>query len=145
MITNIFTPENLIIAKLGELFDSSMIFSESESSDLDNEFFKEFDTDEEKIGALVLNSGYRADPLVGSGKNQRLKMLWQVVVVCPKELYNSHGGVKMLEVMQLFKGHRLAKEFDYMQLIDDERGFNRPEYSNDLVYLPMMFTVGTVI
>lgn len=144
-ITNIFTPEDLIIARLKEIIDKDMIFVEANSSDLNNDFFNDFDTDDEKIGALVLNSGYRADPIVGAARQQRLKMLWQVVVVCPKKLYNSHGGVKMIEVMNLFKGYRLAPEFDYMQLIDDERGFNRPEYANDLTYLPMMFTVGTVI
>ena len=76
---------------------------------------------------------------------QRLKMLWQVIIVCPKELYKTNGAVKQMEVMQLLKGSRLSPEVGIMQLVDDERGFNRPDMEADLAYLPMMFTVETVI
>lgn len=146
-ITNMFEAETLIATKLETLFDKNMIVLEVDSAEVDNEFFIDRDTDDEKVGAMILNAGYRADPVVGDrrARQQQLKMLWQVVVICPKDLYKSHGGVKMLEVMQLLKGWRVSTEIGIMQLIDDERGFNRPDYVNDLAYLPMMFTVNTVI
>lgn len=146
-ITNMFETETLIATKLEELFAKDMIILEVNSEEIDNEFFIEHDNDDDKIGCMILNAGYRTDPLTGNSRarQQNLKMLWQVVVICPKDLYKSHGGVKMLEVMQLFKGWRVSKEIGIMQLIDDERGFNRPDYANDLAYLPMMFTVNTVV
>ena len=146
-IINIFEAETLIMTQLESLFATDMIIAESDSEDVDNDFFNDRETDNEKLGVMVLNGGYRADPLVGNSRQpkQRLKMLWQVVVICPKDLYKTHGGVKMLEVMQLLKGLRLSNELGMMQLNDDERGFNRPDYVNNLVYLPMMFSVDTVV
>ena len=146
-MTNMFDMEAMIVDRLSTLVDKSMILVEANVEELTNEFFIEKDTDAERVGLLVLHSGYRTDPLVGNNRSpsQQLKILWQVVVVCPKDLYKSHGGVKMVEVMQLLKGWRAAPEMGIMQLVDDERGFNRPDYANDLAYLPSMFSVQTII
>lgn len=146
-MTNMFDIEGFITTKLEELFPSDMIFVEANSEALDNNFFTDRDTDDEKIGVMVLNSGFRADPLVGDKRApiQQLKTLWQVVVVCPKDLYKSHGGAKFILVMKALRGWRISSDIGIMQLIDDERGFNRPDYNNDLVYLPMMFTVNTIV
>lgn len=146
-MVNFFDTETYIEEKLTDLFTRENIIVEADSEELDNEYFNDRDTNEEKIGVLILNGGYRTDPLVGNSRarQQRIKMLWQVVVVCPKDLYKSHGGAKMLEVMQLLKGWRVSPEIGIMQLIDDERGFNRADFANDLAYLPMMFSVDAVI
>ena len=146
-LTNMFEAETLICEKLEVIFNKDMIFIEVDLEALSNETFIDKDTDSEKIGVLILNAGFRTDPLVGNSRSpqQRLKTLWQVVVVCPKDLYKLHGGVKMIEVINLLKGWRVSAEIDKMQLIDDERGFNRPDYNNDLAYLPMMFTVNTIV
>lgn len=146
-ITNIYDPEDLIVAKLGELFACDMIFDEADSAKLDNEFFETFDTDEERVACLVLNAGFRADPLTSarSCPQQKLKMLWQISIVCPKNIRKTHGGAKFIETLQLLKGWRISPEIGIMQLIDDERGFNRPDYSNNMVYIPMLLTVDTVV
>lgn len=146
-IVNMFTPEELIENRIKSLFPDNMVFVEVDTDDLDDNVFGKVVNEDEKIGAIILNAGFRTDPLVGNSRKpqQRLKMLWQVVVICPREKYKTHGGPKLLEVMQTLKGYRLSEEVGIMQLIDDERGFNRPEYTGDLAYLPAMFTVETVI
>ena len=144
-VTNTFQAEGLLATKLEDLFDKSMIFTESNASDLNNEFFDDFDTDEEKLAVLIMNSGNFADPPVGSSKTQRLKYKWQVVVVCPKDLYNTLGGEMQHKVLTLLMGHRLSKDFYYMKLVSDERGFNRPEYADSLVYLPAMFEIASIV
>ena len=146
-IANIFDPEDLIIAKIEPLFSTDMVFSEADAAKLDNEFFTNIDHDDDRIACLVLNAGFRADPLnsTASSRQQKLKMLWQIVIVCPKSLRKTHGGLKFLEVVQLLKGWRVSPEIGVMQLVDDERGFNRPDYNNNMIYIPMMFTVETVI
>jgi len=146
-LANMFEPETLIAERLRTIFNPDMVILEVDSDTVDNEFFTGQDSDSEKLGVMILNAGYRTDPLKGNSRSpvQRLKMLWQVVVICPKDLYKTHGGIKMIEVMQLLKGWRVSQEIGIMQLIDDERGFNRPDYANDLAYLPMMFTVDTIV
>ena len=146
-LTNMFTPEILIIERLESAFASGMVLNETELSAIDNDFFTGKDSDVERIGAAVLNSGFRADPLVGNSRSpqQRLKTLWQVVVICPTDLYRTSGGLKMIEVIGLLKGWKVSPEIGIMQLIDDERGFNRPDFSNDLAYLPMMFSVDAMV
>lgn len=143
-ITNLFGAEDLIVDKLAPLFPKDMVFVEGNSEQVTNELFVGIDNDSDKIAAIVLSGGYQADPPVGANKNQRLKPLWQVVIVTPKDL-RTNGGTKCIEVLELLKGCRLAKEYDYMKAVSDERGFNRPDYVVDLVYMPMMFSVGTVI
>ena len=143
-IIDLFGAEDLLVATLKPLFDTDMVFVEANAEEIDNEFFLQFDTDGEKIAAIVLNGGFQADPPVGAKKSQRLKLLWQVVIVTPKDL-RANGGVKCIEVLELLMGHRLAPEYDYMKAVSDERGFNRPDYVIDLVYMPMMFSVGTVL
>jgi len=144
-ITSIYDAEQLITEKLGDMVSSDMMFTEADSAGINNQTFGDKDTDDERVGIMVLNSGFRTNAMFGSNKKQELKQLWQVVVVCPRELYHTHGGKKVVEVMQRLKGWRVSAEIGIMQLIDDERGFNRPDYSQDLVYLPMMFTVNTVV
>ena len=146
-IASMFEPETLIMERFDALFPTDMIFSESDATDLDNETFAVNEIVDDRVGCIVVNAGYRSEPLVGNNRNpqQKIKMLWQVVVICPRELYATVGGGKMLEVIAALKGYRLSSDFDYMQLIDDERGFNRPEYANDIAYLPMMFSVSAVI
>ena len=146
-LTNMFDPEKLIIEKLETIFHSDMVLNEIELNSLDNDFFTGKSSDVEKVGAAVLHSGFRADPMVGNSRSpqQRLKTLWQVVVLCPTDLYREEGGLKMIEVIQLLKGWRVSPEIGIMQLIDDERGFNRPDFANDLAYLPMMFSVDAMV
>ena len=146
-IDNTFDVEDLIIAKLDSLFELDMILSEDLAQDIDVNFFNTIEKVEERVGCIVMDAGYRADPLVGDKRapKQRLKMLWQIVIICPKDLRKTVGGLKRMEVMQKLKGYRLSEEIGIMQLIDDERGFNRPEYAGDMAYLPIMFTVDTVI
>jgi len=143
-ITDLYGAEELLVKHLKPLFGNDMIFVEANAEEIDNEFFLDFDTNSEKIAAIVLNGGYQADPPVGSRKSQRLKVLWQVVIVTPKEL-KANGGVKCVEVLESLMGTRLAPEYDYIKTVSDERGFNRPDYVIDLVYMPMMFSVGTVL
>ena len=147
-ILNPYEAEDAIVNRIGDLFAEDMIFTDSDTSQVDNEIFNDIHDDEDKLAVMVLNAGFRADPLVGNSRSpsQRLKLLWQVVVVCPIELYKTHGGVRMMEVAQLLKGYRLSTELGIMQLIDDERGFNRPNMEDGtLAYLPVMFSVDTVI
>ena len=146
-ITTIYDPEDLIIDLVRDLFNEELIFIDADVSELSNEVFLDFEDADDRVGILVLNAGFRTDPLTGNSRSpvQRLKMLWQVIIVCPKELYKTNGAVKQMEVMQLLKGSRLSPEVGIMQLVDDERGFNRPDMEADLAYLPMMFTVETVI
>jgi len=146
-ITNIYEAEDLIVNKISTLFAEDMIFTDADTSQVSNEIFQDIHAAEDQLAVMVLNAGFRADPLVGKkpGK-QRLKLLWQVVVVCPLDNYKTIGGVKMMEVAQLLKGYRLSAELGIMELIDDERGFNRPNMEDgQLAYLPMMFIVETVI
>lgn len=146
-ITNVFDVEALIIAKLGELFAADMIFDESESNVVDNEFFTDKGAGDGAVGVIVINSGFKADPLVAARSNpkQTMKMMWQIAIVCPKSIRKTHGGIKAMSAVQLLKGWRVAKDIGIMSLVDDERGFNRPHYANDLVYLPSMFAVDAVI
>lgn len=147
-IANTYEVEDAIVNQISSLFADDMIFTDEDTSAVSNEIFDDIHSDNDKLAVMVLNAGFRADPLVGNSKapKQRLKLLWQVVIVCPIELYKTVGGVKMMEVAQLLKGYRLSAELGIMQLIDDERGFNRPNMEDGrLAYLPMMFTVDTVI
>lgn len=144
-IINMFDAETLIVDKLSSIIDSKRIFVEANAEEVNNEYFDEIEIESDQFAFLVLNGGYQADPSVGKPKQQRLKTLWQVVVVCPKSLYMTVGGVKMIEIMNLLKGVRLSPQYDYMRAVSDERGFNRPDYIVDLAYLPMMFSVGTVL
>jgi len=143
-ITDLFGAEELLVEKLKPLFPKDMIFVEANAEEISNEFFVDIDNDSDKIAAIVLNGGFQADPPVGSKKSQRLKVLWQVVIVTPKEL-RTNGGVKCIKVLESLMGTRLAPEYDYIKAVSDERGFNRPDYVIDLVYMPMMFSVGTIL
>jgi len=144
-ISNLYDTEQLIVDKITPLFGSNMVFIEAESQTLGIETFTEKDCDGDRVAALVLNAGFRADPLFGANKKQKLKTLWEVAVVCPRALYKINGGVKLMEVIQLLKGWRVSPEIGTMEVVDDERGFNRPDFVQDLVYLPTMFMVSTVI
>lgn len=145
-ITNIFEPEALIVAGLETIFPANMIFVESKLEQLTNEVFYAITAPEDKVAVLVINAGFKADAPVGNNRSpvQRLKGYWQVVVVCPSELYYTVGGVKFVEVVNHFKGFHLG-DLGIMKLIDDERGFNKPDYLNDMVYLPMLFSVDEII
>ena len=144
-ITSIYDAESLIVAKLEDMVSSDMMFTEADSAGINNSTFDGKDSDDERVGILVLNSGFRTNAMFGANKKQELKQLWQVVVVCPRELYHSHGGKKVIDIMVRLKGWRVSAEIGIMQLIDDERGFNRPDYAQDVVYLPMVFKLKTSI
>ena len=144
-ISNIYAAEQLIVDKIAPLFGNGMVFIEANSQGLGADTFAEKDCDDEKVAALVLNAGFRADPLFGSNNKQKIKTMWQVAVVCPRHLYKINGGAKMMEVIQLLKGWRVSTEIGTMEVVDDERGFNRPDFVQELVYLPVMLTVPTVI
>lgn len=137
--------EDLLKTKLTTLFPEDKIFTESDAKKLDNKFFKGIDNDCDKVAALILSGGIQVDPPAGSARAQRFKTLWQVVVVCPKDLIIDVGDPKMEEVVVALRGARLSPKYDYMRAVSDERGFNRPDYAVDLVYLPMMYSTGRVI
>lgn len=137
--------EGLLKTHLETQFPKEMIFTEENAKELNNEFFKNIDNDSEKVAALILSGGIQVDPPVGSQRTQRFKTLWQVVVVCPKKLVVDVGDAKMEEVVISLRGLRLSKKYDYLKAVSDERGFNRPDYAADLVYLPMMYSTGRVI
>jgi hypothetical protein len=145
-ITNIYQPESLIVSGLQTLFPANMIFVESGLEGLTNEIFYDIADPADKVAVLVINAGFKADPPVGNNRSpiQRLKGYWQIVVVCPSELYYTVGGVKFIEVVNHFKGLHLG-DLGMMKLIDDERGFNKPDYLNDMVYLPMLFSVDEIV
>jgi len=145
-ITNIFEPERLIIEGLETLFPSNMIFVESNVERLTQEVFYAIQDPADKVAALVINAGFKADPPVGNNRSpvQRLKGYWQIVVVCPTELYYTVGGVKFVEVINHFKGLHLG-DLGIMKIIDDERGFNKPDYLNDMVYIPVLFSVDEIV
>lgn len=140
-IGNYFEVEALIIDKCQDLFSPKMIFNQSEIGDLDNDDFTEFTVEEDRVGLMVRQAGFKVDPLKGkkSFKQQKVKFFWQLIVVCPSDLYDTVGGLKVIEVMQRLMGVKLSKDYTEMQLIDDERDFNQPEFMKDLVYIPTMF------
>lgn len=147
-ITNIYTPESEIIAGLQSLFASNMIFPEARLEEVTEELFRGVAQNEDKVAALVINAGFKADPPAGNNRRpqQLLKAYWQIVVVCPIELYSAVGGVKLVEVINHFSGFELsAAGVGKMTLVDDERGFNRPDYLNDMAFIPALFQVKTVI
>ena len=143
-ITNLLGAESLIKDLLDPMFKIDMVFVEANAEEINQELFEAIDYDGDKVAAVILNGGYQTDPPVGQGRTQRIKTLWQVAIVCPKNLRDI-GGTKAIEVFKTLSGQRLSGEFDYMKAVSDERGFNRPDYVIDLVYIPMMFSVGTVI
>lgn len=146
--TNIYDTEDLIVNRIADLFDESLIFTDGDSGSLDNEVFDKIDSEPDKVAVMVLQAGFQTDPLVGNNRNptQRLKVLWQIVIASPIDSYKTYAGPKMIEVAKLLKGYRLSKEIGIMQLVDDERGFNRPDMADGhLAYLPMMFSVEVII
>lgn len=147
-ITNIYTPESEIIAGLQSLFAPNMIFPEARLEEVTEELFRGVAQNEDKVAALVINAGFKADPPAGNNRRpqQLLKAYWQIVVVCPIELYSAVGGVKLVEVINHFSGFELsAAGVGKMTLVDDERGFNRPDYLNDMAFIPALFQVKAVI
>ena len=147
-ITNVFTPEGDIRTGLEALFDPGMIFIEPEVDRVTREIFDGKATNDDKVGAIIINAGFKADAPVGNNRRpqQLLKMFWQISVVCPVELYSVVGGAKLVEVITHFSGFELsASGLGKMTLVDDERGFNRPDYLNDMAYLPALFEVKAVI
>lgn len=147
-ITNIYTPEAEIIAGLQTLFAAERIFSETVIENVTQEIFTGVTNNADKCGAIVINSGFKADSPVGNNRKpqQLIKAFWQIVVVCPVELYSVVGGIKLVEVINHFSGFELsASGVGKMTLVDDERGFNRPDYLNDMAYLPALFEVKAVI
>lgn len=147
MLTNIFEPEQLIVDAIAPLFQTDMVFTEANSAHLNNQFFNSIPVEEDKVGALVLSRGFKSDGLVSAkgSKNQRLKLVWQVAVVCPKNLYYSIGGSKLVELINVLKGKRLSNLYKEMYLIDDERGFNEAYFEHDLVYIPTLFIVESIL
>lgn len=127
------------------LFPEKMIFTEDNVEELNNEFFKEIDSDDDKVAVLILSGGIQPDPPAGNKAQQRFKSLWQVSVVCPKKLAMGVGDAKMEAVAKSIMGVKLDRKFDRMKAVSDERGFNRPEYVVNLTYLPMMYSTGKVI
>jgi hypothetical protein len=145
-ISNIFEAESFIRQGLETLFPADRIFVEANVEQLTNEFFRTIELPEDKVAALIINSGFKADAPVGNNRApvQRLKAYWQIVVVCPTELYYTVGGVKFVEVLNHFRGFTLGT-LGKMKIVDDERGFNKPDYLNDLVYLPALFAVDEIV
>ena len=145
-INNLYEPESAIITALEGIFPAGAVYSESALEEVSNDIFTGIELNADKVIALVVNAGFKADPPVGNSRapQQRLKGFWQIVVVCPTELYYTVGGLKSVEVIKLFSGFDL-EGLGKMTLVDDERGFNRPDYLNDMVYLPLMFNVNVVV
>lgn len=143
---NLFDAEELIVDRVSTAFSTGMVFYGPDITDLDNDDFTKFDIDDDRVGLIIRHAGFKADRIVGDKRiaNQRLKTFWQLVIVCPAELYKTVGGVKFVEVVNLLKGYRLSKIFKPMELTDDERDFNEPEFIKDMVYIPMMFIVENV-
>lgn len=140
-IGNYFEVEELIINKCKNLFSPGMIFNQSEIGSLDNDDFTQFTIDSDKIGLMIRQAGFKVDPLVGkkSFKQQKVKFFWQLIIVCPSDLYDTIGGLKVIQVMQRLMGVKLSPNYTEMMLIDDERDFNQPEFMKDLAYIPTMF------
>jgi hypothetical protein len=145
-IANIYEPEKTIITALEGIFPTGQVYSESKLEEVTNESFLGIQNNADKVIALVVNAGFKADPPVVNNRSpqQLIKGFWQIVVVCPTELYYSVGGVKVVEVIKLFSGFHL-EGMGKMTLVDDERGFNRPDWLNDMVYMPLMFNINIVV
>lgn len=145
-ITNLFEPEVAIITALEGIFPAGAVYPEARIEEVTNEVFRGIEVNADKVVGLVLNMGFKADPPVGNNRapQQKLKGFWQIVVVCPTELYYTVGGLKVIEVIKLFSGFQL-EGMGKMAVVDDERGFNKPDYVNDMVYMPVMFNVDVIV
>ena len=140
-ITNFFEAESLIIKSCRDLFSPNMIYKHSEVGDLDNDDFTKFTIDSDKVGLMVMQAGFKVNPMVGkrSFKQQKIKFFWRLAIVCPSDLYDTIGGLKKWEVMQRLMGTKLSPNYTELVLIDDERDFNEPEFMRDFSYQPIMF------
>jgi|GEM_PF-4870538 len=144
-ISNIYEFEELLVEELDNLVQPGMIFTAENAQDLDNESFTQHTVDEDKIGILVVNGGFKADPIVAKNNQQKIKMFWRISVVCPRELYRVHGGYKLIEIANKLKGNRLSNNYTKLMMVSDERDFNAPEFENDLAFLPSMYQVEAII
>jgi len=146
-LTNYFQAELLIKNAVADLFSTGMIYTGVEINELDNDDFTKMPTEAEQLGLVIRQAGFKLDPLQGkrSYQQQRIKFFWQLAVVCPSDIYYTHGGIKVINVMQRLMGVKLSADFTEMQLIDDERDFNEPEFMKDLAYMPMMFQIDAIL
>lgn len=146
-LTNYFQAEQLISERVSGMFNSELIVTGVEIGEVDNSIFDHIDGGADKLGLLIRQAGFKVDSLKGkrSFKQQRIKFFWQLAVICPSEFYDTHGGLKSIEVMQGLMGVKLSPDFTEMILIDDERDFNEPEFMKDMAYIPMMFEVEAIL
>lgn len=146
-ITNIYEIEPLIEAEMKKLVNPELVFMGVDMDDLDNTTFTAYEVKSERVGVVIINAGFKTDGIRGSRKtpSQKIKMFWQIAVVSPKELYKTNAGETFVKVVKALIGKKLSKEFTELELIDDERDFNVPQFSSDLTWQPMMFSVETII
>ena len=136
--------EALLVTEMEKIFPNNMIFTESTATELNNELFSGLN-DSDSTAVLILSGGVQVDPPVSNKRQQRFKTLWQLVVVCPKELVLTYGDQKFEEIIKAVNGLRIDKRYDYFKAVSDERGFNKPDYTLDLVYIPMLYSTGKVL
>ena len=136
---NFLEIENYMFDALSPLFKTGMVFRHHTVEQLDNDLFMKLPLQTDRVGALILNTGYTVNVQRKGNGSGAFKQFWMVAVVAPREQSSTTLGSKVTEVLHALSGLKDPDGCAILYPVNDERGFNAPDYSGDLVHLPMMF------
>jgi hypothetical protein len=145
-MNNIYDTEAIIKKELLPLFDEKLIFTQVAVDDIESHIFDDIDDVDDRAACLIIYGGFKTKgDSTGSSKQQIIQPLWRVITITPSELYHSHCGGKMIDVINTLKGCTLGDTCKGMVLTDDVREFNEPSYINSLVGLPSVFSFDVIV
>jgi len=144
--TGVYDAEDAIVSLLEPLFPDGHVFSQYDITKISSEFFRTVENVDDRIAALVVNAGFSVPEVIGNRKANVIKPLWRIIVVAPSELYKSHAGVKLMEVIKVLTGETIYSDTGKpLTLSTDVREFNEPDFVSDVVSIPCVFTYDLII
>lgn len=74
-------------------------------------------------------------------KRAKLRTRWEVGVCCHRDNYISQGGALVIDCIKAISGKQDQNWFGTAELSAQSSGNNEPEWSGELVYMPLSFDV----
>ena len=148
-MNNFYDAEDIIIDELLKLFPRHMIFTEDTLSSIS---IKTFSSEsgvklhsKDAVAVVVVNTGYKVLNSKSGGTASLINSLWRVFVVTPSELYKTQAGAKMVDVIVALQGLKMGDTSKPLELKDDVREFNEPDFTTNLFAIPSVFGFDAVI
>lgn len=149
MLDNIYTPLMDIGEVIKPLINPAFLWVNVDIELLDTEIFNSFDGNiqgSDKIGVILQYTGFKTNTNHKStDKVCVIHLEYRVVVVAPSELFPTVAGAKWCEIMNALNGFSPNNDCFTLNLIDDLREGNEPDFKAGFCAIPMMFSLKQMI